>query len=471
MTFSAIAVRRRHRARVVLASLAVGALVLAACGDDDDNSAATTAGGGAATTSGGAATTGGGTETTAGGGGTKTTAGSGALTAEPPDTVKPTGETGEPIKVMTETAIDTNLTPYENIRDASKYYAQWVNEQGGLVDGNGVKHKLEVTFCDDKYDANEAANCARTAVDQKLVANIGGFTIDASRAIPIYEENKVAWFGVCCPIVDQENKSPISFPLGFVGGFPSAAAIKMNEDGCKHVADANGDLPVAEVFHNLFLNGWKAAGRTDPVPSIKFPLAPGDYSSQVAQIPEETDCFFGNLGEAVWPSLLTAAKKLGREMRFYGPQGNLDAKVAKDYPDETQGAVIMGVYPDITTEVFADYRAALEKYKAPQDGSIDWNSLGGLGTWTAYVAFADIIAHMKGEITAQSFLEAAQSTTSLKTQGILPRTDLTKEWTGGGGQFPRIFNRIIYMDVIKDGKLTPLPGTIDVTNPVDGNPE
>ena len=79
----------------------------------------------------------------------------------------------------------------------------------------------------------------------------------------IYEENKVAWFGVCCPIVDQENKSPISFPLGFVGGFPTAAAIKMNDDGCKKVADANGDLPVAEVFHNLFLNGWKSAGRTD----------------------------------------------------------------------------------------------------------------------------------------------------------------------------------------------------------------
>ena len=72
------------------------------------------------------------------------------------------GETGDPIKVMTETAIDTNLTPYENIRDASKYYAQWVNEQGGIVDGNGVPHKLEVTFCDDKYDPNEAANCART---------------------------------------------------------------------------------------------------------------------------------------------------------------------------------------------------------------------------------------------------------------------------------------------------------------------
>ena len=462
MSLTAIAVRRRHRARVLVACVAVGALVLAACGDDDD-SAATTAGG-AATTSGGAATTsgGGGSATTASGGGSATTAGGGGGT----------GETGAPIKVMTETAIDTNLTPYENIRDASKYYAEWVNEQGGIPDGNGVMHKLEVTFCDDKYDANEAANCARKAVDEKLIANIGGFTIDASRAIPIYEENKVAWFGVCCPIVDQENKSPISFPLGFVGGFPTAAAIKMDQDGCKNVVDANGDLPVAEVFHQLFLNGWKAAGRTDEVTIDQVPARPRRL--QLADGADPRRRRTASSATSVRPSgrrLLTAAKKLGREMRFYGPQGNLDAKVARDYPDETEGAVIMGVYPDITTEVFADYRAALEKYGANMDGSIDWNSLGGLGTWTAYVAFTDIVSHMKGEITAQTFLEAAQNTTALETAGILPTIDLTKEFTGGGGQFPRIFNRVIYMDVIKDGKLTPLEGTIDVTNPVDGKPE
>jgi ABC-type branched-subunit amino acid transport system substrate-binding protein len=376
--------------------------------------------------------------------------------------------TGAPIKVMTETAIDTNLTPYENIRDASKYYAQWVNEKGGIKDGNGVTHMLEVTFCDDKYDANESANCARKAIEQKLVANIGGFTIDASQSIPIYEENKIACFGVCCPIVDQENKSPISFPLGFVAGFPTAAAIKMHQDGCKKVVDSYGDLPVADVFHNLFVNGWKSVGRTDEVKTIILPLAPGDYSSQIAQVPDDADCFFGNIGEANWPSVFTAAKKLGKDPRWYGPQGNLDAKVAKDYPQESEGAVIMGVYPDITTPVFEEYRAALDKYNASD--SIDWNSLGGLGTWTAYVAFTDIIGKMTGEITAQTFLEAAQKTTALETKGILPTLDLTKEWTGGGGQFPRIFNRVIYMDVIKNGKLEPLPGTIDVTNPVDGKP-
>ncbi len=428
----------RRRARFAAVSMAFFAFVGAACG----SSSTSKSGAGSATT---------------------TAASGGATTA-----AAATGKTGDPIKVMTETAIDTNQTPYENIRDGSKYFAQWVNDQGGIKDGNGTLHKLEVTFCDDKYDPNEAANCARKAIDGKLVANIGGFTIDASRAIPLYEEAKVAWFGVCCPIVDQENKSPISFPLGFVGGFPTAAAIKMNKDGCKKVVDGYGDLPVADVFHGLFLNGWKSVGRTDDVKTIKVPLAPGDYSSQFAQLSDDTDCFFGNIGEANWPSILTAAKKLGKHPRWYGPQGNLDAKVAKDYPAETEGAVIMGVYPDLTAKVFDDYRAALDKYKASD--KIDWNSLGGLGTWTAYVAFADIVSHMKGEITAQTFLDAAQKTTALETKGILPTIDLTKEWTGGGGQFPRIFNRVIYTDVIKGGKLTPLEGTVDVTNAVDGKP-
>jgi hypothetical protein len=88
-----------------------------------------------------------------------------------------------------------------------------------------------------------------------------------------------------------------------------------------------------------------------------------DVPSQIAQVPGDADCFFGNIGEINWPPVLTAAKKLGKKLRFYGPQGNLDAKVAKDYPAETEGAVIIGVYPDITAPVFDDYRAALDKYR------------------------------------------------------------------------------------------------------------
>ena len=36
--------------------------------------------------------------------------------------------------------------------------------------------------------------------------------------------------------------------------------------------------------------------------------------------------------------------------------------------------------------------------------------------------------------------------------------DFTKEYAGGGGKIVRIFNRSVFFDVIKDGKLQPLDG-------------
>src|SRR4051794_34517579 len=231
----------RRRAPWAVALVMIVALIAASCGGDDSSRSSS-----------------------------GTTAASGGSSAAP---------AGAPIKVMTEAPIDTNFTPYPNIRDAAKYYAQWINEKGGIKG-----RPLEVTFCDDKNDANEAGNCARKAVEEKVVANVGSFTIDVSRGIPIYEENKIAWFGACCPIVSQENTSKISFPMGFVNGFPTAAAIKMNQDGCKSIATTYGDLPVADVFHQSFVNGWKSAGRTEEVKMVKTPLAPGDYSAEIARM-------------------------------------------------------------------------------------------------------------------------------------------------------------------------------------------
>ena len=420
--------RRRPKILTVVAITAAAVLVLAACGSSKSSKAA----GGTATTKAGAAATG----------------------------AKPTGT---PIKVMTEAPIDTSFTPYPNIRDAAKYYAQWINEKGGIKG-----HPLEVIFCDDKNDANEAGNCARKAVEAKVVANVGSFTIDVSRGIPIYEENKIAWFGVCCPIVSQENTSKISFPLGFVNGFPTAAAIKMVDDGCKSIATTYGDYPVADVFNQSFVNGWKSKGQTSEVKMVKTPLTPGDYSAEIARMTSpDIDCLFGNIGEANWPSVITALKKAGKSPRLYGPQGNLDAKVAKDFPKETNGAVVMGVYPDLSDAVFADYRAALDKYKASAD--IDWNSLGGLGTWTAFVAFTKVVESMTGDITNVTFLDAASKSTKVDTGGMVATLDFTKEWTGGGGKFTRIFNRNIYVSGIKDGKMVAgSPKPIDVTNPFDG---
>jgi ABC-type branched-subunit amino acid transport system substrate-binding protein len=438
-------VPRRGASRWAAVVLVVGALVVAACGSSSSSSkpaATTVAAGGSATTK--AAT------------GAATTAAAGGAAAAK----------GDPIKVMTEAPIDTNSTPYPNIREAAKVYAQYINDKGGIKG-----RPLEVVFCDDKNDPNEAGNCARKAVEQKLVANVGSFTIDVSRGIPIYEENKIAWFGACCPIVAQENTSKISFPMGFVGGFTTAAALKMIDDGCKSIVDVYGDLPVADVFHTGFVNGFKSRG-LDPAKAgkmVKIPVAVGDYSSQAAQMNSPViDCLFGNIGESNWPPLINALDSVGAHPRLYGPQGNLDSKVAGQFPKQTNGGFVMNVYPNLAADVWKDYRDSLVKYKAPD---LDWNSLAGLGTWTAFTAFTKIVEGMSGEITGATFLDAASKTSKVDTGGMVGILDFTKEWAGGGGAFPRIFNRNIFVDAIKDGKLTPVGDKpIDVSNSFDGKP-
>ena len=371
--------------------------------------------------------------------------------------------TGAPIKVMTEAPVDSQIAPYPNIPAAAKVYAQWINDRGGIKG-----RPLQVIVCDDRADAAEAANCARKAVEQKVVANVGSFTIDVSRGIPILEQNKIAWFGACCPIVAQENTSKVSFPMGFVGGFPTAAARKMADDGCKSVVEIYGDLPVADFFHNAFVNGWKSKGKdTSVLRVVKIPLAPGDYSSQAAKANSPAvDCLFANISEINWPPLITALDGVGAKPRLYGPQGNLDSKVAEQFPKQTEGGVVVNVYPNIIAPVWADYRAALVKYKAPD---LDWNSLAGLGTWTAFTAFTQVVEGMTGPINNATFLAAASKASKIDTGGMVGVLDLTKEWTGGAGAFPRIFNRTVFFDVIKGGKLTPLDNkAYDITDAFDG---
>ena len=158
-----------------------------------------------------------------------------AQAAERSSTAVPSGT---PIKVMTEAPVDSPLVSYPNIPGAAKVYAQWINAHGGIAG-----HPLQVITCDDRADAAEAASCARKAAAAGVVANVGSFTLDASRAIPILEKAKIAWFGVCCTLVAQETSSKISFPMGCLLCFPPAAAIKMVDDGCKHIVEVYGDLP------------------------------------------------------------------------------------------------------------------------------------------------------------------------------------------------------------------------------------
>jgi ABC-type branched-subunit amino acid transport system substrate-binding protein len=404
-------------------------------------------------------------------------------TAEPADTTAATeaegsgegdggGEaaapSGDPIKVMTIAPVNSQLPPYPNIQAAAEVYEQYINDRGGVAG-----RPLEMIFCDDQGDPNVAADCARQGVEEGVVAVVGSFVFDASGIISVLEEANTAWFGACCPLVTQEFQSPISFPLGSL--FPAQGAgngWKMAQDGCESVVVVYVDIPAGDAAHPAFLAAYEVGGG-DPanVRVVKIPLTAQDYSAQVAEALEGgTDCIAGGISDSNWATWLPGMMAAGAEgVTLYGLQGNLNGPIAEQFPEITEGAIVSNSYPNISGAMWDDYNAALEEYEA--DPELDYNSLAGLGTWTAFTAFKQVVDGMEGEIDNATFIDAANATTSLDTGGMIPVLDLTTPWDGYGGAFPRIFNRVVFFDVISGGALTPLDDqSYDMTGPIDGQP-
>ena len=369
---------------------------------------------------------------------------------------------GPPITVMTIAPSQYNGPAFKNILEAARVYGQWINAHGGIRG-----RPLKVITCDERGDPNQLANCARKAVSNKVVAVVGSYSNNGAAAMPIVEKAKIAWFGGCCPTVPDELGNPISFPLGSGFGVIAGLAVKAGQV-CKKPALAVLDYPGKPFVELLVNNSLKASG-VKLVKTVTFPLTVGDdLSPQIADLTSGTDCAIAALGEANWAAFLPAYKQSGTSVKLMGAQGNLDQKVITPFPKETEGAIICGIYPDLSEPVWKDYRAALKQYKA--DPTQDYNTLGGLGAWAAYVAFTNIVKAIPGNnITNLTFLAQANKTTNLQTGGLLPPINLTKEWTNGLPGFNRVFNRAVTFQTVKNGKVVPLQtGFTDITKYVLG---
>jgi branched-chain amino acid transport system substrate-binding protein len=369
---------------------------------------------------------------------------------------------GEPIKLMTVTTLNAAGPTYENIAITAKLYADYINAQGGI---NG--RPVEVTVCDEKFDPAVATTCARQAVEEGMVSIVGSFTYFAESIVPVISESSITWFGACCPITPAELSSPYSFNIGNQPMYAVGAVKRAVDDGCENINAVIIDG--AQVFIPPMENAIKALGKSFGDTVILPPTAQ-DYSAEVAQATSGADCVISIISETPFITWNTAWTQSGTSARQYGPQGNLNAISAKGNEEATDGDVIVGMYPDISTEPWAEYRAALEAAGIDQEAN-DFNSLGGLGTWAAYVGFTQIASAIEGEVTAQSFYEAANSTTNLDLNGMVPPIDFTKEWTDGLEGYNRLFNRSVVYSKLENGKVVPLTTDFeDVGNLAVGKP-
>ena len=414
---------RRRTWRTMAALLAVFALIAAACGGDDGDDSASA------------------TEPAP----TTTEAAAPATTEAPAD--EPMAPSGDPIKVMTVTTLNAAGPTYHNIANTAMAYADYINARGGIGG-----RPLEVTVCDEMFDPAVAAACAREAVEENMVSVVGSFTFFAESIVPVIAESDITWFGPCCPITPSELTSPHSFPIGNQPMYAVGIIKRAIDDGCQAINAVIIDG--AQIFLPPMENAIAALGQSFGDIIILPPTAQ-DYSSEVAQATTDADCVIGIVSETPYITWNTAWTQSGTDARQYGPQGNLNEISAAGNEESTDGDVIGGMYPDISTAPWDEYRLALDE-GGWDTTEHDYNSLGGMGTWAAFAAFTQIAETIDGEINATSFFEAASNTDHLDLGGMVPVLDFTQEWTDGLEGYQRLFNRSVVFSKLENGKVVPL---------------
>jgi branched-chain amino acid transport system substrate-binding protein len=371
------------------------------------------------------------------------------------------GLKGDPIVAMTISTKDFNGPTFENAFIAAKAYETYINKQGGIND-----RPLKVITCDDKGSAAGAQECARQAVSEKVTAVVGAAGYYGSQIESVLAPAGVANFGGCCGFAPNEFEDPTAFTFSTDPVASNASMlIQMMNDGCKDISELSVDLPSADDTNNGSTKLLEAAGYTGGIKYIKYPVVSQDYSTQVSKaVAGGADCVGIYGAESQIAAIIPAFFATNSDAKLYGFKGNLSDKTVKGYENEDQvkNATILSLYSDLSSDPYATFRKALEDYSGTKD-DLDYNSLAGLGAWTAYEGFTQVVKGISGDVTPQSFVSQATKTV-IDNNGQTTSIDLSKPLAGGVAPYDkRVFNRTYFAQKL-DGTAI---ATIDMQEFVD----
>ena len=200
--------------RNIVPFVAVGAVALAACGSDSNSSGTTpTTPAATATTPVAADTTPAATDTT----------------PAAADTTAASVASGEPIKLMTIGPVDAPGFSLPSIPVGAEIAIKEINDAGGI---NG--RQLELVTCNDKNDPNVAAQCAKQATDENVVAVVGGLSIFEANVLPGLQKAGIPWVGLTSSA--SFNADGVYMIGGDGASTFTGIGAALAKQGCKNIA-------------------------------------------------------------------------------------------------------------------------------------------------------------------------------------------------------------------------------------------
>jgi ABC-type branched-subunit amino acid transport system substrate-binding protein len=275
---------------------------------------------------------------------------------------------------------------------------------------------VQVIGCDDKFDPNAAAACARQAVSSKVIAvvSFSGFDDNIN---PILQKAGIPSVGNN-GASSTDSSSPISFPgqaslTELLGELDILASL-----GAKNIAVAALNIPAISFLTNLLKQKATAFGSKVTVISVE-PTA-SDLSSTAGQVLSTgADGLINILATAQTTSMLKSLASQGanfHKLRVIGDLSSFTPKEVQDLGPKYAGVLNGGGTwspTDLGNPAIKRYFSELKAAKLST--SVLETSNTGVTAWAAVHLVADALAGQKKQTTAVLIKR-------LKTPGVLTTT-------------------------------------------------
>ncbi|MFB7863912.1 ABC transporter substrate-binding protein [Streptomyces sp. NPDC056069] len=384
-----------------------------------------------------------------------------------------TGGSREPVTVMTWAPDQTRATNMPGMPAMAQAYARWVNDNGG-IDG----HELRVLTCNEQNSNSGAAACARRAVQEGAVAVVGSYSQHGRAFMAPLEGAGIPYIGGY-GISEDEFTSPLSYPVN--GGQASLIAGHGMQlaASCRKVSLVRPDTIAGDKLPDLLNSGLRDASHRGAVdiPAVEDAAEYTDQADKArTRAGREDGCVTAVLGERTqtfFDSFRRLPAREGEDSESVRISSVLGS-VGQPLIDRTggphspfEGAYVTGWYPDAESSAWQPMRKVI-KEQAFADNRVDPNDAGVQTTWIAYTVLKQVIESLDGDkVTALQISHALDQGAEIDTGGLTPPLRWRYDNLLGARDFPRIVNRDVTFQVVRNGRLVAQkPGFVDVGSTV-----
>ncbi|MGP4044196.1 ABC transporter substrate-binding protein [Streptomyces sp. 2A115] len=360
-----------------------------------------------------------------------------------------------PVVVMTWAPEKTPATNKPGMPAMALAYARWVNANGGI---NG--RKLKVLTCNDHNDTVGAANCARRAVKENVVAVVGSYSQHARSFFSPLEAAGIPYLGGY-GLTDDEFTSPLSYPVN--GGQPSLLAGLGQElaKTCGPVTLVRPDSVAGDELPVLLDSGL-STGRHPAAVDQQAAEDATEYSGhaeralkRVTSDPLKEGCVVPALGDrtSTFMDSFRRARQNFPKVRTASVMGNVDQSVVDAAGSTYEGSYVTGWYPASSDSRWKPMRDVIRE-EAFGDNRVDAADPGVQTTWVAYTVLKKAVESLgEGEVSSRTLRRTLDDGLKVNTGGLTPTLSWSFQDLIAATGFPRLVNSDVTFQVVRRGQL------------------